>query len=485
MDYEEKRKLQKRSVVIAEFFMVFAVVAIVTLTVLITMGFNVNHKGEVEQSGLMQLHSMPTGATVSIDGETLFTGTNTSRSLSPGEHWLELSREGYDHWEKAIKMHPGHLMRLYYPRLFLQNRSSKEIEKVDLAKATFYQTSRGRNYLLYGNNSGEWQLVDIKGDEVVNTKIDVKSVFTDKDEEIEIIPEQFTWSKDENRVLVRAKVNGERTWAVINFKTIKESMNLTKKFNLDFSDIKLATNSAMRLWAFENGNIHILDVGGASLSTVLVNNVADFAVYDEDLIYVTGEREGGKRAIGYYQDGAKSSLVVKEIDDLSQPVKLAISHYYDANYLVYTIGNHAWVWGGEFSKLAGLITEKERTIDIEGENSVMRKFTDADMGIIPDRLVLNNGGEYVVGNTGKQFVAVDIDMGDTYSYDRPVDQIKWIDDDMLYGIVDGKLSVWDFDGWNTRELASDVDNQPVIISKNDLYVYYVSGGKLMRMRIID
>ena len=487
MDYDELKRRQKIRVVLAEIGMVVAVLAIVIVTVLATMGFNVNHNGEVEQSGLMQLHTLPTGATIDLDGETLFARTNTSRTLSQGEHWLQLSRDGYDSWEKAIKMQPGHLMRLYYPRLFLQNRPTDEIADVDLKQTAFYQVSNGRNYMIYGDQTGQWQLVNIKGDQAETKSINVKSVFTDKeDETIEIIPERFDWSKDESHALVRARVNGAKTWAVINFDTTKESVNITKLFNLDFTEIKLANNSAMHLWAFENGNIHRIDVGGPSLSGVLVSNVADFAAYEENILYTTKERSDGKRAIGFYQNNnVKAGIIIKEIDDPNTSIRLAVSNYYDADYIVYSINNHLTAWIGLFSNLVSQGGEKEKSVELDSDKVHMRKITDTDMTIIPNQLVRNNGGQYIVGQNGNQFVSVDLDTGEYYQFDRETDSIRWIDDDMMYGIKDGRLLVWDFDGWNTRELAQKVDNKPVLISKNDKFIYYVSQNKLMRMRIME
>lgn len=87
--------------------------------------------GKIEQSGLIQIHSMPTGATVELDGSTIFSRTNLSRSLTAGEHSLKLSRDGYDTWQKTIKMSSGMLMRLHYPRLFLLNRKSELALRLD------------------------------------------------------------------------------------------------------------------------------------------------------------------------------------------------------------------------------------------------------------------------------------------------------------------------------------------------------------------
>lgn len=124
MDFEERER-QKRQhmikVVIAEAGMVFAVVAIVAVAMLASMGFFVNSDGSIEQSGLAQIHSIPTGASVELDGSTLFSRTNLSRTISAGEHNIKMTRSGYDAWENTIKVRSGVLLRLYYPRLFLEN----------------------------------------------------------------------------------------------------------------------------------------------------------------------------------------------------------------------------------------------------------------------------------------------------------------------------------------------------------------------------
>lgn len=127
MDFEERVRRKRRQAIralVAEVGMVLSIVAIVVVATLVAMGFFVGRDGKIEQSGLIQIHSMPTGASVELDGATLFSRTNLSRSMPAGEHQLKLSRDGYDSWSKTVKMYSGMLIRLYYPRLFLQDRKS-------------------------------------------------------------------------------------------------------------------------------------------------------------------------------------------------------------------------------------------------------------------------------------------------------------------------------------------------------------------------
>ena len=179
MDFAEREQQKKRRlirVILGEVAMVLAVIFIVTITLLITMGFFVTSDGRIEQTGLIQIHSIPTGASVTIDGTTIFSRTNLSRSLAAGEHHLKLSRDNYDTWEKTIKMYSGLLMRLYYPRLFLLNRTPETMLNLD-DNLEFYSASSERNFLLYADqDSPLWQLVNVASDDLKTTTLDLATI---------------------------------------------------------------------------------------------------------------------------------------------------------------------------------------------------------------------------------------------------------------------------------------------------------------------
>lgn len=102
--------------------------------------------------------------------------------MSAGEHHLKISRDGYDSWEKTIKMYSGMLIRLYYPRIFLENRKQEEVAalKDNLA---FYSISSDKTNILYGEKgSAEWTLVNIKNDDVRKTQLDLTEVLPEAEE---------------------------------------------------------------------------------------------------------------------------------------------------------------------------------------------------------------------------------------------------------------------------------------------------------------
>ena len=140
---EEHQKLRKKRairVAITELLMFFSVIILVIILTLIVLGynFNINKIGTeetvIERSGLLQITSIPTGATVNLDGDEIFSRTNLSRTLSAGNHKIVLARDGYDSWEKEMTVTEGLLYRLDYPQLFLEKRTREEISAIPVAE---------------------------------------------------------------------------------------------------------------------------------------------------------------------------------------------------------------------------------------------------------------------------------------------------------------------------------------------------------------
>ena len=332
MDYEEKKKKQFIRVLIAEAGMVLSVLVIVVVATLAAMGFFISSNGGIEQSGLMQIHSLPTGATVELDGGTLFSRTNLSKTMSAGEHTLKLSRENYDTWEKTVKMYPGVLVRLHYPRLFLQNRVAEAVmnlsdkTKDEKAGLEFYQPSQSRNYIIYAEKgAATWKLLEVKGDEVKTTLLDLSGILPGMVEEKaetkakvgidaqsttpkyhfegEIM--SLTWSKDENRVLAKVSYDGKTEWVLVNLRDVANSLNLTKTFGMSFDRIEMIDNAANQLFALENHQLRRINVSEKTMSRVLLGNIQDFDSNGTNVIYSTTElaTQGGEekyRAIGVW-----------------------------------------------------------------------------------------------------------------------------------------------------------------------------------------
>lgn len=480
MNREQRKRRQKILTILAETFMVFAVIAIVVIMTLVAMGYKFGKEGEIEQSGLMQLHTMPTGATVEIDGKTLFARSNLSESLSPGDHFIKITKDGYDSWEKTVTMKPGSLMRLYSPRLFLLERETEKV--AEIKDLMFYSPSENRNYILYAKtNSTKWTLMNVKNDKTETTEIDVTKAFSFiKDNKFNGKIEQIKWNSDEDKVLMKASHEDNIEWVLVDLKDVTESVNITKEFGLNFDKIEIANGSAGQVLTLENGNLRKIDIDNKSISRILVSKVENFTNHGADVVYATG-RNDGKRNIGVYKDGAKDSVVVKVIDT-DEKVFVGSSAYYDDEYLIYTVGSKIYIYAGEYPiYTAEMKKEGNNKLLLDSDDSTLSFALEYNFGFVPESLTVSRGGEYVLAKQGKNIVSIDLDTNKIVGYESRSDKIKWIDDSMLYDVLGDGIVVWDFDGTNEREVVkSGASAWPVMISGNNKYLYYISGNNLLR-----
>lgn len=507
MDFEEREERRRRQtikVVIAEIGMFFSVIMIVVVATLAAMGFFVSSNGKIEQTGLMQIHSQPTGATVELDGNTLFSRTNLSRSLSPSDHTLKLSRDGYDTWSKTVMMSSGMLMRLYYPRLFLLNRKS-EVALNLATELDFYVPSPDRAYAVYAaKDSASWQVLNLRGDDVTkSTTLDLRTILPDaKNGTFSGEVELLRWSQNNDHILTKISYEGRSEWIVINLKDAKQSLNLTQIFGLDFTQVEMIDNSAAQLFVLENHQLRRININDQGISRVLLNDVESFANYKSDVVYVAKtSNANGKvvQKIGVYHDGEKDGTTLATLADETK-AQVALTKYYDDLYLTYAVGDELTVRFGSLPSYREGVLEADIT-------DLQLLFADQKLSQVPTSLTVSPEGDYILAQAGLQTMVLDLEQGELYDY-AAAERLSWLDEGILGAMVDGELVVWDFDNTNRRVLVKTVAkdeevelkavttrttarllNYPVIISENNRWLYYLTqdeaGIKLTRERIRD
>lgn len=470
MDFEERERQRKRQfikVMIAEIGMVIAVIAIVVVSTLASMGFFVTSSGNIEQSGLVQIHSMPTGGSVELDGAVLFSRTNLSRSLTPGEHSLKITKEGYDGWAKTVKIYSGLLVRLYYPRLFLLDRKAESVMTLG-QKISFYSIADDYTNTLYAEEkSAVWTLLSIKGSEVQRMDLNLTEILPgvkevdeqaknrEKKKEFTGKVEEIQWSKDNDYVLIRVFADEKQEWILLNLKNLGESLNLTKIFGLNFEKIEMIDGVANQLFALENGHLRKIKTSDQSISRVLLDGMTDFMSNGASLIYKaewSREVDGEKReeqVVGVYRDGEKAGTVIARLERDAN-VQVGLSEYYGESYMVYIVGNLATVYYGTIPSYR----ENAIETDFGGTKVLVEKM---ELAAEPKSLEVSADGEYFLMKNGERMMVIDVDMGDLYEYEIEGDMSTgWLNEAMMYGVKDGGLTVWDFDNTNRRELVEKV-----------------------------
>ncbi len=472
-EINNRRRKRAIKVFITEGFMVIAIICLVVLTTMVATGYNVkpSDDGLIERTGLVAIQSIPTGANIAIDADEIFGWTNLSRSMTQGEHEIVLSKEGYESWTKKINVTAGLYYRLSYPRLFLSNMVEEKIvdfsniEQVSFAKS-------GDLMLAISKDSLKWQIWKINEDKPSMTELDLKKGFSDADIALFDGIEIKAWSGDNRKVLMRTT---DEQWLIIDVKNIEKSLNLSSEFGLEFSDVKIANDSATEMYALENNHLRMIDIENNKVSGILVENVEGFYNMKSDVIYVTLPNEKNEFETGFYSKGNKEHITLSQmVFDESKPnVLVAMSEYYGEYYALEFVNNQVGIY-------------KAERLPSSNEDDLFKAITVEEIGFVPDRIAIVGDGGLFAAQNGSQRAVFDVESTKFGKFTSD-SEARWLDDFMIYEIVDGRLSVMDFDNENDREIASDVkDGLEIKISKNNKWIYFVnSENKLSRVKILE
>lgn len=466
MDKNKQKRLQSLRVIISEIIMVLVVILTVIVLALVVSGYWLNSDFKVERQGMLQISSMPTGADVDVDGESSWLQrTNTSKVLSSGEHTITLTKKGYDSWSKTINISDGFLYRVHYPRLFLQQRETQKV--LDTTNYSMATISPNNDKLLLINDTTEWAVVNLSNDSLEPQMLDVSKYFSAvslaEDAQVGLFSGKILdldWDRGSNHVLFKVKTDDNIEWVLIDTNNVKNSVNLSREFGANFSDVEILDDSSSNLLVVQNQNIHKIDVPGKLISAVLAENVFDFDHYDNEMVFSTCEDDDSQCAVKLIKIGSND---VTELETLSEPAQVTISKFYDEMYIA---------------------TYQKETVSLFKKTDFEKVF-DAELSFAPEDIEVGHDGEFITMRKGTQVATLDMEINAVREWTLEGENFGWIDNDMMYSVSDGELIVYDFDGLNRRVLSKNASSHfPATITSNK-WLYYFRDGDLMREWIIQ
>lgn len=447
MDRERRKHLQTVRLIVTEIIMAVAAVLTVVLLTFIAMGYNVNKDGELGQSGLVQIKSFPSGATVNVDGEDLLGHTSMSRMLAAGDHRIVLSKDKYDTWAKDIKIESGRLIKLEYPRLFLKERKSEKIIDYKAQVAFFVPAPSRESVLVIDEGATKWDLYDMRGSNANKTVLDFSEFLKDA----KIL--SLTWDKNSDSLLAGVSRNDKTEWLLLDVQEPSQSVNLSKEFDLEFSTVEFASDNGDALLALENNNLRVISLRDKTVSQVIASDIVEFSSFDDNLVYLTSKNE-----VKVHQENKDDELLAKYSKD--KQIKIATFEYLDQAYVYVVVDGDAFVYKDDKE----LVKEEK-------------------IGFLPDTLKVYAEGELVMAKKDTNVAMFDAEQMLLSKYELENARAFILDGYMMGTNVEGKLVVQDFDGTNKRTITTA--SGPAFITKNNKWLYYLNGNSLYREQIMD
>ena len=452
MDLEKRAKRQSLKIIVSEMMMVITVIITVVVLVFVVSGYWLNADFKVERQGMLQINSVPTGASVAVDGDSpWFQRTNTSKILSSGKHEVVLSKDGYDTWSKTVNIKEGLLYRLNYPHLFLKDRTKESV--YDTTTATFATVSPSRKLLLLANNTTDWLLINIDSEIIKPATIDISKLFPSANGLFAGKIISANWDSANEHVLLKIQNDDSIEWVLLDIRNSSKSINLTREFATTFTDVNIFDHSAENLLAIRDGNLHKIDVGARQISAVLIENILSYAFFDSEIIYST------KGQVNLLKLGQDSPIFVKGTESDAQ---VLISKFYDDKYIYVIEGEEITVY----------------------QKNDLEELIHAEIGFTPQELKIGQDGDFVAMNSGTNFATLDMESMQITNWQINSSSYNWINGYMLYVINDGELSVYDFDGLNHRILSNNVSNHFPVTITSEKWLYYFSDDELVREWLI-
>lgn len=470
MDSEKRARRQSIRLIVSETVMVIAVVAMVVVLAFLVSGYWLGSGFQVERQGMLQIGSVPTGATVAVDGEApWYQRTNTSKVLTSGEHIVSLTKDGYDSWVRTVTIRDGLLYRVNYPRLFLLEREKETM--LDSSTATIATISPDHKWMLLIDNTTTWQLINISSSELKPKTISVATLFSSVSMVVGATNGLFTgqisslnWSGDNEHLLIHSQSDSTDEWVVLNVKNPLESVNITREFATSFDDIQIFDNSAGILLATKGTNLHKIDILSRQISAVLVEKVHNYNVYGTEIIY-TADSPAGEE-LKYYTGIIKINEPdqVSYITSSDELTRAFISRFYDEKYI--TIVSDA-------------------LLSVYKYDDIDETVFEGALSFNPDKIKVSYDGEFVFMNSGSSVMTFDMEALNIREWTLDTENFGWLDGHIVYSVKDGTLIVYDFDGLNRRTLSSNVSSHfPVTITDNK-WLYYFSDENLIREVIVQ
>ncbi|MBP5656483.1 PEGA domain-containing protein [Candidatus Saccharibacteria bacterium] len=463
MDRQRKKKLQNARVIMTNIFMGISVIAIVFVLMLIAMGYGFNDKGRLEQSGLIQISSNPKGATVEIDGDVQFSHTDFNKMLSSGDHRVKISKTGYDTWEKTINVDAGLLTRVEWARLFPVKTDISTVTSFSNLRLAEFSSNR-KNLLTIEHNSTVAHYINVQGEKINAQKVSLHEILNDSTNDVlQGTIEVILWNENSNKALLTWTHDQKTTWHLVDFENSSKSINLNKKFGLAFTDIRIANDSASKLWALENGNLHIIDTSNQTISGVLISDVEQFTNNKDVVTYVgIDNSDHNYRKIRVFKEGEKGSTTILNLKEEKPTITLAMGTYWNESWLAYSVNSHISVSSGSYP-----------SYDRPSKNS-FKEFIKRDLEYEPSLASTNHLGRIIIFTGNSNLTSIDIETRDYYdtTTETEITKLNWIDSYIIWENANNKIVIRDFDGDNRREIL-DVNNEyPVNITENNRWLYY-------------
>lgn len=446
--------------------MTVSVIVIVSLLMLVVLGYSFNQKdGKLEQGGLLQFQTIPSGATVTLDEVKMGSQTNTKSTVETGNHSVRFDRDGYRTWQKSILIHAGQIGWLSYARMIPSTITTQPVRSFTALSGSLASPDRRYIMLHEAADQPTFLLADISGDSLQYRTIALPSgSYTAPSAGKTQTFTLDSWSTDENSILIRHTYDDSKTeWLYLDRNSPEKSIDITTAFAVQPSKLVFAGSGHRLLFVQTDDIVRRLNLDDQTLTRPLATRINNFNRYDDKtIIYVTNPDDKGQRTVGYAATDITDPQTIATYPGDGQPLYADMGSYFNRRYV-------ALVHGTELKIVTG-------DLPTSGHKGNLKTFATQTVPAGAMNLNMSRNGRFAVEQLPDGYATYDLEL---MKYDKttwavqPTTQreISWLDDYMIWSDGGGQLRFYEFDGANQNNIMPVAEGFSTSISPNDKYVY--------------
>lgn len=485
MHHTRSKLRQRAHLVLIYSLMVVTIVALVAILILLAQGYRFNrYDGKIEQGGLVQFDSRPSGATVTLDGSQLANKTGSKLTVSSGAHTVTMTKPGYTTWKKDIVVKPGTVLWLDYVRLYPSNLKTVDIPSYPAIASALVSPDRRQIAATAVTGEASLVLTDLNASEPsARTIVLPSALYTAPAEGQTQGWAVLSWDSDSTAVILKHTYGeGKYEYIAVDTRAANGAYNITARLGVDIADIQYVQGNTKAVYILTSAHeLRRGDISASTISGPLLANVAEFSQYSgTTVVYATLPDVKG-RSVGYLTYGARQprAIATRAVSGVDVPMHIAMNDYFGQRYTVVTRGDETTIYQG---------------------NLPASDSTD-DLDLTPVTVVASVGGAVRIGFSPHDHRYVFVEQGTRYAtYDLELDilasmtlsspvprGIDWVDEDHMSAVTSSVLTYYDRDTTNAQVIGRTSADLSSAISENGNYLYYfktvASGATLTRITL--
>lgn len=487
MNKKRLKQQQARRLAAIYTLMVSAIIVLVALLVFIMLGYRFDGDSQkIEQTGLVQFDSSPSGATVEIDKKALTQKTSTKSVVSPRTHEFAVWREGYETWWKQLDIQPGTVTWLDYARLVPKERKTDSVhtfEKLDdIAFAPF-----GRFALAHTEpTSPLFELYDLRNaDDVKKTTLTLPAeLLAGSDDADGAHSYQIDeWDQSGRFVLIKHTYNEQTEWLLADRENEKNTKNISQIVDLPIADAQISGSGGSRVFVLTEETVRLANLSDGTLSRAYASKVKNFSLYGADVITYSGlaSDDSGDRVLGLVRRSDTSPHIIKTIPVADQsPIAISTTNYYKKDYVVTSVGASVEILAGEYPG-------KDKQA-----RDTLKQYASFESTKPVTWLQTSGNGRFVVAQNATGYMSYDLERdttSPTVQFAEPTAQkLRWLDNYNFWTTENGQLVMEEFDGTNKHIIAPTNGAYEASFDQDFTYLYSIApaenGVSLQRVQMI-